>query len=397
MPNARRVAVALTSLVLGLAGACSSSKPMSSSRDAAPEARADVANDATASTDVIADTVAPPDDLATVIRDAPADPAADKDGARADSVADLLVLADVLVPADVPAAETARDTGAPDVADARADLGAAEAGRDSGDGPLDTAGDLATACTPGMDQTCNDNDLVSSVWGSCRADGTCACKVGFTINPATGRCMIGARDAGTYDALGSCTGDFLACGCGCCGGTTPNNACYYPALGESTALFQAQDEAVRQSTNCNLAGCSMGRRYVCCVAGAPEPVGSATYTASAYSGDLDHLTIVKVGTDCATLGLSGPGTNIDDRKPLQTNGNWSQINGRFGGCADGAAVDTANGVLGTLVVRKDGSGGCVADVHVSLFALATTGEAKTTRLDADGLAIGGMGADLCRW
>jgi hypothetical protein len=41
-------------------------------------------------------------------------------------------------------------------------------------------------------------------------------------------------------------------------------------------------------------------------------------------------------------------------------------------------------------LRKEGNG-CVVDVHVTLFDFSATGEMKTTRLDVDGLAIGGIG------
>jgi hypothetical protein len=45
-----------------------------------------------------------------------------------------------------------------------------------------------TACEPGVDQTCNDNPLISSLHGTCQDDGTCLCNSGFTPNPDTGRC-----------------------------------------------------------------------------------------------------------------------------------------------------------------------------------------------------------------
>jgi hypothetical protein len=45
----------------------------------------------------------------------------------------------------------------------------------------------AFVCTPGMDQTCNDNLSVSSLWGKCNQDGTCTCNSGFVINPSTGK------------------------------------------------------------------------------------------------------------------------------------------------------------------------------------------------------------------
>jgi hypothetical protein len=46
-----------------------------------------------------------------------------------------------------------------------------------------------TACQPGMDQSCNDNPVISSLHGVCESDGTCTCKAGFAKNPDTGRCL----------------------------------------------------------------------------------------------------------------------------------------------------------------------------------------------------------------
>lgn len=45
-----------------------------------------------------------------------------------------------------------------------------------------------TVCQPGMDQTCNDNPMISSLHGVCQDDGTCECNDGFPRNPETGRC-----------------------------------------------------------------------------------------------------------------------------------------------------------------------------------------------------------------
>jgi hypothetical protein len=47
----------------------------------------------------------------------------------------------------------------------------------------------APVCTFGMDQTCNDNPLLSSIHGYCQPDGTCICKDGFDKNPVTGKCL----------------------------------------------------------------------------------------------------------------------------------------------------------------------------------------------------------------
>lgn len=43
-------------------------------------------------------------------------------------------------------------------------------------------------CTPGLDQTCNDNPLISSTTGTCGPQGTCTCNAGHTLIAATGRC-----------------------------------------------------------------------------------------------------------------------------------------------------------------------------------------------------------------
>jgi len=50
-------------------------------------------------------------------------------------------------------------------------------------------GCAATVCTPGKDQTCNDNPSVSSFRGRCQVDGTCVCMPDSALNPATGRCL----------------------------------------------------------------------------------------------------------------------------------------------------------------------------------------------------------------
>src|SRR6266404_1374980 len=45
------------------------------------------------------------------------------------------------------------------------------------------------ACTPGMDQTCNDDLSTSTLLGTCRADASCSCWYPGATNPVTGRCL----------------------------------------------------------------------------------------------------------------------------------------------------------------------------------------------------------------
>jgi hypothetical protein len=40
----------------------------------------------------------------------------------------------------------------------------------------------------GNDQSCNDDETVSALWGKCTALGTCECVAGFELNPR-GRCQ----------------------------------------------------------------------------------------------------------------------------------------------------------------------------------------------------------------
>jgi hypothetical protein len=46
----------------------------------------------------------------------------------------------------------------------------------------------AKSCTPGQDQSCNENRNISSILGKCNPDRTCTCFAGSTLAPETGRC-----------------------------------------------------------------------------------------------------------------------------------------------------------------------------------------------------------------
>jgi len=55
-----------------------------------------------------------------------------------------------------------------------------------------TPGDASSAapsCTPGADQTCNDDPKLSSLHGHCEADGSCSCRDGFAKSASSGRCL----------------------------------------------------------------------------------------------------------------------------------------------------------------------------------------------------------------
>jgi len=53
--------------------------------------------------------------------------------------------------------------------------------------PVTDGGAMTGVCTPGQDQTCNENPAISSLRGRCQPDGTCVCS-GGAPSPTTGRC-----------------------------------------------------------------------------------------------------------------------------------------------------------------------------------------------------------------
>ena len=245
---------------------------------------------------------------------------------------------------------------------------------------------------------CNDNPAVSSIWGTCQPDGTCACTPGHVVNPATGRCMMApvADASPSVEAGGACTGEYTACGCGCCGSTATNTACYYPSLGETIATVTAADQATKSATNCALAGCSIGIHYLCCAPVAPDPPSSATYAAEWYIGGLDHVRISKTGADCANLSFARPLSTPNSALRITMPPSWNVEMASFGPCGDaGAVASSAKGAVGTYALRASGTS-CLADVHVTLFAFAADGTVLSARLDIDGLAMPGISAGMCQ-
>jgi hypothetical protein len=282
------------------------------------------------------------------------------------------------------------DAGAGDVRRADGFLGdGADAGSSLGDG----SAERPLPCGPGGGD-CNDDPRVSAIWGTCQPDGTCACRAGFVINPATGRCRPPLQDASPSGDGGelACSGEYAACGCGCCG--APRNvACYYPTLGESTADIKAKDDAAKSSTNCNLVGCSAGTRYVCCLPAAPEPP-SATYVADSYVGDMYHIGIARSGADCAQISLSSLATSRTGLR-IETPASWGVMAASFGACGDASTADPVAGALGSVALRTSDTA-CLVDVHVTLFAFTSAGDLKTARLDVDGLVVKDFPATLCK-
>jgi len=193
---------------------------------------------------------------------------------------------------------------------------------------------------------------------------------------------------------GVCTGDYSACGCGCCGGQPASLRCYYPSLGESLAPIQAADVAA--ATGCPQAGCSAGIRYLCCIDAQSAAPGS-TYSAASGMGDIDRITVVKSGGPgpCVRLSIVQPAASAPGAFRVGLPSRWRFESGAVGTCADGGALGVqAFGALGAMAMHTSGST-CLLDTHVTLFVANAAGGADTVRLDADGLAITGWPVSRC--
>ncbi len=57
---------------------------------------------------------------------------------------------------------------------------------------------------------------------------------------------------------------YITCGCGCCGGSTPNKKCLYHSKGDDLDKIIQEDTKTKQSPQCSTMGCSIGIEYSYC-------------------------------------------------------------------------------------------------------------------------------------
>jgi hypothetical protein len=99
-------------------------------------------------------------------------------------------------------------------------------------------------------------------------------------------------------APATCAGEYDACGCGCCGGTTPKPVCYYPDRGESLAAIEHEDQSAAMSPSCANAGCAVALHYTCCALPSdPPPAMSYAVTGGMITPDIYRVSLYRTGTD----------------------------------------------------------------------------------------------------
>ena len=135
--------------------------------------------------------------------------------------------------------------------------------------------------------------------GTSTASGGSGAGAGASANEGGSSGDMETSDGGAAGAAPlACAGEYDACGCGCCGGTTPNTVCYYPDRGDSLDTIKRDDQSVGTSPTCAAAGCAIGMHYVCC-APQNEPASAMSYavTGGMITSDIYRVSLYRTGTD----------------------------------------------------------------------------------------------------
>lgn len=179
---------------------------------------------------------------------------------------------------------------------------------------------------------------------------------------------------------------YQACGCGCCGGQTPQAKCVYPDLGQDLNSIIADDVARRQDlTGCANVGCSVGQAYFCCEAPPPSNDG-ASYETSVFIGGYDRIRLHKQGAvDCSTFTLIDPKV-VNPDFPVETPGNWGVEQITRLPCSSSMIGPRAIGALGTFSLRVSGDA-CVVDAHLTAFFGDAVQGVEAERFDAEGVPV----------
>jgi hypothetical protein len=199
-----------------------------------------------------------------------------------------------------------------------------------------------------------------------------------------------SNDAGAAGSPEEECGEYLACGCGCCGGVSPSHACYYPDRGETIASIKAEDEAQAEDPSCAAAGCALGTEYLCCVP--PADVEAATYTLNATISAVDRLAILRADPNdhCTIFSISS--TLEPPRFPIEVPEGW-KIDGGANGfyCAEAynfPSQRVAIGGEGFLAFSAPDR--CAIDFDFTLFFDLGT-EVQATRFVGQGVPVPNLG------
>lgn len=177
-------------------------------------------------------------------------------------------------------------------------------GGDTLDGRGGTGGSSQTAAGRGPTNAGAAGALLGAGAGNGGAAGALLAGNGGVLASA-GMGGAAGSSAGAAGASTSACDDYLACGCGCCGGTAPDHACYYPDRGDTLERIVADDQALAADAACAGAGCAKGTLYWCCVP--PSEGQPATYRTDSFQSDAyDRFVLIRAdeANNCTVLSVS---------------------------------------------------------------------------------------------
>jgi hypothetical protein len=170
------------------------------------------------------------------------------------------------------------------------------------------------------------------------------------------------------------------CGCGCCG-PVMGRGCYYPSRGETAASIP---NPMPSPEACATAGCSAGKRYLCCGDPGPLSGGTATYCLNDMATAIDRYVFNKREAGICTSFLLEAYTSPNDL-PLVTPPSFGVARAQRRPCDGSVAPATAIGGLGDVRLTQAAGTRARFDVHVALFFDGGSGAAIVERFDIDGL------------
>src|SRR6187399_2018391 len=187
--------------------------------------------------------------------------------------------------------------------------------------------------------------------------------------------------------------EYVACGCGCCGGdTTPTLTCFYPDRGDTLERIMADDEALAMDPTCANSGCAKGTRYVCCVP--PSDERASTYrTDTSHSDASDRIVLIAADADdnCVAFALSS--TLEPPKVPIEVPAGWHMEVASTGFTCSSIYNFPQQRIAmgGEGFVRFTAPDQCAIDFDVTLYFYVGVDEVEATRLVGHGVPTPNVG------
>ena len=219
-------------------------------------------------------------------------------------------------------------------------------------------------------------------------------KGGELASAGTGAGGNVSSQAGAAGTTGDACQSGVLCGCGCCEGESPSNACFYPDRGDTFQKLTADDEALAMSPSCEGVDCAQGIFYWCCVP--PAEPQTATYRTDSYHTDGgDRFVIIRAdeANNCTALAVSS--TIAPPKFPIQVPEGWKVDVGSSGfNCNEIYNFPNQRiAIGGEGFVAFTTPDRCAIDFDFTLYFNLTSEDLVATRFVGQGVATPNLGSD----